>query len=192
MRCLFDIALHQTGSNTSASTLPTRVSAGETIQTGENQKASFLFTDLSVLRLNQQTTVEIKDMNHLQVKQGLVYVDVNPSNRQQAFLVDTPATRITVLGTAFEIQASQTQTTVTVYEGEVIIADAEREEHIRKEETMIVSPTSHTWQKQSKSHPFPEWVRLLSRQESQNPFIQAMQKLFPSRSIDLYKFQGSQ
>ncbi|MEP5566929.1 MAG: FecR domain-containing protein, partial [Halioglobus sp.] len=81
--------------------------------------------DGSVARLNTNSHIVVtyaQDQRHVDLQQGEAWFQVQP-NKQRPFHVDAGATRITAVGTAFNIYLTDLVTDVTVTEGVVRVSD---------------------------------------------------------------------
>jgi tetratricopeptide (TPR) repeat protein len=99
------------------------------LRTGEDSRASVRMTDLSVLRLDELTNIEIlppsttSDKPGLNVKDGATYFFSREKSREMR--VQTPAANGAIRGTEFVVRvASNGSTTVTMLDGEVQLSNA--------------------------------------------------------------------
>lgn len=102
---------------------------GDSVKTGAKAKASVVFFDSSILRLNENTEIVVKDI----VSQGGKKVTLEQTAGQtwsrvlkisgiKEYSVETPNTVATVRGTGFSISVGDGDTTVAVKEGKVHVA----------------------------------------------------------------------
>lgn len=165
--------------------LPGKISFGETIQTSPEQKASFLLTDASIIRLDQSSSLILQKNRQVRLKQGRLYADVVRTQQNQRFQIVTPQAHIEVIGTAFEVESKNQVTKVTVTEGLVQVKWNQKRETLRKGETLSVASNKRLTPKQKLASFTPAWIEPLQKQESNHPVIQEMMKHFPSRSLDV-------
>jgi tetratricopeptide (TPR) repeat protein len=99
------------------------------LRTGEDSRASVRMTDLSVLRLDELTNIEIlppsttSDKPGLNVKDGTTYFFSREKSREMK--VQTPAANGAIRGTEFVVRvAANGSTTVTMLDGEVQLSNA--------------------------------------------------------------------
>ena len=100
------------------------------LRTGEDSRAAVRMTDLSVLRIDELTTIEItpppsaSDKPGLNVKEGATYFFSREKSREMR--VETPAVNGAMRGTEFVIAvAANGSTTVTMLDGEVELSNAQ-------------------------------------------------------------------
>lgn len=98
------------------------------LRTGEDSRAAVRMTDLSVLRIDELTTIEIlppsttSDKPSLNVKEGTTYFFSREKSRE--IRVETPAANGAIRGTEFVIAvAGDGSTTVTMLDGEVELSN---------------------------------------------------------------------
>ncbi len=113
-------------SATVGQTLATR----DRLRTGEDSRAAVRMTDLSVLRIDELTTIEItppptaSDKPGLNVKEGTTYFFSREKSRE--IRVETPAVNGAMRGTEFVVAvAANGSTTVTMLDGEVELSNAQ-------------------------------------------------------------------
>jgi tetratricopeptide (TPR) repeat protein len=100
------------------------------LRTGEDSRAAVRMTDLSVLRIDELTTIEItppataSDKASLNVKEGTTYFFSREKSRE--IKVETPAANGAMRGTEFVVAvAANGSTTVTMLDGEVELSNAQ-------------------------------------------------------------------
>ncbi len=100
------------------------------LRTGEDSRAAVRMTDLSVLRIDELTTIEItppattSDKPSLNVKEGTTYFFSREKSREMR--VETPAANGAMRGTEFVVAvAANGSTTVTMLDGEVELSNAQ-------------------------------------------------------------------
>ena len=100
------------------------------LRTGEDSRAAVRMTDLSVLRIDELTTIEItppstaSDKPSLNVKEGTTYFFSREKSRE--IRVETPAANGAMRGTEFVVAvAANGSTTVTMLDGEVELSNAQ-------------------------------------------------------------------
>ena len=100
------------------------------LRTGEDSRAAVRMTDLSVLRIDELTTIEIlppstaSDKPALNVKEGTTYFFSREKSRETR--VETPAVNGAIRGTEFVVAvAANGATTVTMLDGEVQLSNAQ-------------------------------------------------------------------
>ena len=112
---------------------------GDRLRTGEFSRAAVRFTDLSMLRVDELTTIEISPPKHaggkqtLDLKRGGTYF----FNRDKAQEIEirTPAANGALRGTEFELRvASNGRTRLTMFEGEVDLGNAHGRVRLRSGE----------------------------------------------------------
>ena len=117
------------GSWTSA-TVGQALAIHDRLRTGEDSRAAVRMTDLSVLRIDELTTIEItppstaSDKPGLNVKEGTTYFFSREKSREMR--VETPAANGAMRGTEFVVAvAANGSTTVTMLDGEVELSNAQ-------------------------------------------------------------------
>ena len=100
------------------------------LRTGEDSRAAVRLTDLSVLRIDELTNIEImppsttSDKPGLNVKEGATYFFSREKSRE--IRVETPAVNGAMRGTEFVVAvAANGSTTVTMLDGEVELSNAQ-------------------------------------------------------------------
>ncbi len=102
---------------------------GDTVKTGAKSKASLVFFDSSILRLNENTEIVVKDI----VSQGDKKVNLEQTAGQtwsrvlkisgiKEYSIETPNTVATVRGTGFAVSIGDGDTIIAVKEGKVLVA----------------------------------------------------------------------
>jgi tetratricopeptide (TPR) repeat protein len=106
------------------------LAVGDKVKTGEDSRAAVRMTDLSVLRIDELTTIEItppsttSDKPGLNVKDGATYFFSREKSREMR--IETPAANGAMRGTEFVVRvASNGSTTVTMLDGEVELSNAQ-------------------------------------------------------------------
>ena len=105
-------------------------------QTAKGEQRVIELDDASTLTLNTNSRVSVRyndDQRQLQLLEGEAYFEVTPDTNRP-FSVDAGSARITVLGTAFNIERTEETTEITVSEGVVRVSELK---------TGIQSPRSH-------------------------------------------------
>ncbi len=117
------------GSWTSA-TVGQPLATHDRLRTGEDSRAAVRMTDLSILRIDELTTIEItppstaSDKPGLNVKEGTTYFFSREKSRE--IRVETPAANGAMRGTEFVVAvAANGSTTVTMLDGEVELSNAQ-------------------------------------------------------------------
>ena len=117
------------GSWTSA-TVGQALAVHDRLRTGEDSRAAVRMTDLSVLRIDELTTIEItppssaSDKPSLNLKEGTTYFFSREKSRETR--VETPAANGAVRGTEFVVTvAANGSTTVTMLDGEVELSNGQ-------------------------------------------------------------------
>ena len=94
-------------------------------QTAMGEQKSFELEDASVLTLNTNSRVTVSyhdDQRQLHLESGEAFFKVTP-DADRPFSVDAGSARVTVLGTAFNIERNDASTEVTVTEGVVRVTE---------------------------------------------------------------------
>src|SRR6266404_5825162 len=106
------------------------LAVGDKVKTGEDSRAAVWMTDLSVLRIDELTTIEItppsstSDKPGLNVKDGATYFFSREKSREMR--IETPAANGAMRGTEFVVRvAANGSTTVTMLDGEVELSNAQ-------------------------------------------------------------------
>ena len=117
------------GSWTSA-TVGQPLAVNDRLRTGEDSRAAVRLTDLSVLRMDELTTITIGppttagDKPALNVKEGTTYFFSREKSRE--IRVETPAANGAIRGTEFVVTvAANGSTTLTMLDGEVELSNAQ-------------------------------------------------------------------
>jgi len=97
--------------------------AGEIIRVKQNSRAALILINDTILRLNQNTTITLssltEDQSHwINLEQGIAHFI---ARIKQSFKVITPFVNAAVEGTEFVVSVTNTQTEVTVFEGNVSV-----------------------------------------------------------------------
>ncbi len=94
--------------------------SGDAIKTGDESNADVeIISDKSQIRLSSNTFLEIRNFSEKELKQisGIAIYKITPQNRE--LKIQTPQGMATVLGTTLRIDASDSETVVSVEEGKV-------------------------------------------------------------------------
>ena len=104
------------------------LSIKDRLRTGEDSRAAVRMTDLSVLRMDELTTIEItppastSDKPSLNVKEGATYFFSREKSREMR--IETPAANGAMRGTEFVVRvAANGTTTLTMLDGEVELSN---------------------------------------------------------------------
>ncbi len=113
------------------------------LRTGEFSRAAVRFTDLSMLRVDELTTIEISPpiatggKQTLDVKRGGTYFFSR--DKAQEIEIRTPAANGALRGTEFELRvASNGRTRLTMFDGEVELGNAQGSVRLRSGEQAVV------------------------------------------------------
>ena len=94
-------------------------------QTARGEQRLIELDDASTLTLNTSSRVSVSysdDQRQLQLLEGEAYFEVTPDS-ERPFSVDAGSARVTVLGTAFNIERTEHATEITVREGVVQVTE---------------------------------------------------------------------
>ena len=158
---------------------------GETIQTMNDGQASLLLTDHSLLRFDNDTSAIIEGRRQVKLTNGRLYAEVARSSQAERFQITAQDVQIIVLGTAFEVETNQDGTSVKVTDGTVRVSWASHEKILNAGDSITISKGNMVPSKTTVKKVAPDWIENLAKAEQLNPVIQAMQKHFPSRSMNL-------
>ena len=158
---------------------------GETIQTMRDGQVSLLLADRSLLRFDNDTTAIIQGYRQVKITKGRIYAEIARASQAERFQIMAQEVEIIVLGTAFEVETNQDKTSVKVTEGTVKVSWADHEEILKAGDVILISKGSMKPSKTTVKKNAPSWIANLAKAEQLNPVIQAMQKHFPSRSMNL-------
>jgi len=118
------------GGSWTPATVGQALAVRDRLRTGEDSRAAVRMTDLSVLRIDELTTIEItppataSDKPALNVKEGTTYFFSREKSRE--IRVETPATNGAIRGTEFVVAvAANGSTTITMLDGEVELSNAQ-------------------------------------------------------------------
>ena len=118
------------GGSWKSATVGQTLAIHDRLRTGEDSRAAVRMTDLSVLRIDELTTIEItppstaSDKPSLNVKEGTTYFFSREKSREMR--VETPAVNGAMRGTEFVVAvAANGSTTVTMLDGEVELSNAQ-------------------------------------------------------------------
>ncbi|MCF6285763.1 MAG: FecR domain-containing protein [Candidatus Hydrogenedentes bacterium] len=103
--------------------LKSLVSEGEELETLASTQMAVALARGSSIKLNEDTHVAIHDSRNIFVYRGQAFFDVGRDRRH--FFVNTPAGEILVFGTTFVVDVENEATTVTVFEGDVLVSTPE-------------------------------------------------------------------
>ncbi|WP_158044081.1 TonB-dependent receptor domain-containing protein [Skermanella pratensis] len=100
--------------------------AGDTVRTGKYSRAAIALTNDSVLRLDQETTLQVgavpvDEPSVLDLIKGIMQVF---SHRPRSLSIDTPFVNASVEGTEFLVLAEANRASVTVFDGKVRASNA--------------------------------------------------------------------
>lgn len=115
---------------------------GDRLRTGEFSRSAVRFTDLSMLRVDELTTIEISPpvasgKQTLEVKQGGTYFFSR--DKAQEIEIRTPAANGALRGTEFELRvAGNGRTRLTMFDGEVELSNAHGRVQVRSGEQAVV------------------------------------------------------
>jgi tetratricopeptide (TPR) repeat protein len=125
---IVDVA--SSGGSWTSATVGQPLVAHDRLRTGEDSRAAVRMTDLSVLRIDELTTIEItppttaSDKPSLNVDKGAAYFFSREKSREMK--VETPAANGAMRGTEFVVAvAANGSTTVTMLDGEVELSNAQ-------------------------------------------------------------------
>lgn len=161
------------------------VKLGEEIETRNSGQASLLLADYSLLRLDNNTSAILKGRRQVKLKNGRLYAEVSKTSQREPFEVTANDVNIVVLGTAFEVETSNTKTSIKVTRGRVQVSWNESKVILGAGEAISITNENTTPHKTTFENVSPVWIAKLKQAELQNPIIQAMQRHFPSRTLNL-------
>ncbi len=111
--------------------------AGDVVSTSAGAKASIVFFDSSILRLDENTEITVKkivagDVRSVEIKQsaGQTWSRVLKIGGVREYKIETPNTAATVRGTGFAVRVSDGNTTVKVEDGKVHVASYENDQMV--------------------------------------------------------------
>src|SRR5436190_11659888 len=118
------------GGSWASATVGQALAIHDRLRTGEDSRAAVRMTDLSVLRIDELTNIEImpppttNDKPSLNVKEGTTYFFSREKSRE--IRVETPAANGAMRGTEFVVAvAANGSTTVTMLDGELALFNAQ-------------------------------------------------------------------
>ena len=118
------------GGSWAPATVGQALAVNDRLRTGEDSRAAVRMTDLSVLRMDELTTITIGppatagDKPSLNVKEGTTYFFSREKSRE--IRVETPAANGAIRGTEFVVTvAANGSTTMTMLDGEVELSNAQ-------------------------------------------------------------------
>ena len=118
------------GGSWAPATVGQALAVNDRLRTGEDSRAAVRLTDLSVLRMDELTTITIGpptaagDKPSLNVKEGTTYFFSREKSRE--IRVETPAANGAIRGTEFVVTvAANGSTTMTMLDGEVELSNAQ-------------------------------------------------------------------
>lgn len=158
---------------------------GEAIQTMRDGQASLLLSDRSLLRFDNDTSATIEGRRQVKLTNGRIYAEIARASQAEHFRIMADEVEIIVLGTAFEVETNQDGTSVKVTDGTVRVSWADYEDILNAGDSITISKGIMAPSKATVKKVAPDWIENLARVEQLNPVIQAMQKHFPSRSMNL-------
>lgn len=124
-----------------------RVSAGQSIATGDHSGVALAWVNGGSLRLDQNTSVRIDSAQEIFLQSGRVYFDSRPATHSTqmamsdlTLVINTPAGTVTPLGTRYQTQVVNDELIVTVREGRVVVeSDRVREHAVAREQLIVAS-----------------------------------------------------
>lgn len=122
------------------------VKVGELVRTGRRARAEITFSDRSILRMNEQTDLIVRDaaeMRSMTLNQGTVWMRVMKGSNAS---IATPVATATVRGTEFEFTA---EGDLTVYEGEVELSGGGETLLVRQGESAGIGPDGKPYRRVS-------------------------------------------
>ncbi len=124
------VDLSAAGGGWTSATVGQPLAVRDKVRTGEDSRAAVRMTDLSVLRIDELTTIEItppsstSDKPGLSVKDGATYFFSREKSREMR--IETPAANGAMRGTEFVVRvAANGSTTLTMLDGEVELSNAQ-------------------------------------------------------------------
>jgi ferric-dicitrate binding protein FerR (iron transport regulator) len=93
--------------------------SGEDLMTGPDGRAALAWTNGISLRLDRNTKIALVDAQHIEVRNGAVYVDSGTAAGSPQLRIDTPAGAVRHVGTQYEVRLLQSNVQIRVREGRV-------------------------------------------------------------------------
>jgi hypothetical protein len=131
-----------------ATTVNAPVAPGDRVSTGARSRTEIQLDYANILRLDQNSVAKIADLRsnriQVQVAQGLVNFDVLKGSQTEAE-IDTPSVAVHPLGEGrYRIEVgSNSQTLVTVREGEAEVSTPQGSTHVKKGELITIEGTDN-------------------------------------------------
>jgi len=159
--------------------------AGDIIQSHADSQASLLLSDRSLIRIDKQSSVEFIEKRKLQLRNGRLFAEISRTAKLDPFQITANNLSVTVLGTSFEVDSLEKQTTVTVFHGSVRVDWGNQSKTLAKGESVSISADGQSSSNRTVETDMPNWAAKLRLEESKSVIIKAMQEHFPSRSVDI-------
>lgn len=102
--------------------IKSRLSLGEHFETRADSNAILTLRGPTHVKLNEKTLLHVTNDRELRIDSGRAWLDVAKAPRN--FKIETPAGRITVHGTVFDVNVTPDRTVVTVKSGKVEISNS--------------------------------------------------------------------
>jgi len=124
----------------------------DSIRTGPRSRAALMLINEAVLRLDQETTVQLVDISEEEEETSLLDLVLGAfqsfSRSPRAMAVNTPYLNATIEGTEFVIRAEAKQASLTVFEGVVAAANEQGQAKVASGQSVVAEagkpPTPYT------------------------------------------------
>ena len=122
------------------------------------KRSSSMLKDGSHVHLNANSILKISQTHKQRLaslEQGHVFFDVAP-DRKRPFIIDVGDSKITVVGTSFDVERTPHYTNISVYEG-VVKINAEKEVTLTKGQSIKIQSGHITYLKNNLQNMLPQW-----------------------------------
>lgn len=148
---------------------------GECFATGKNTSLMLALLGPTYIKLNENTSLEVKDDRTITLARGEAHFNVSKGLKR--FRVHTPTGTITVVGTKFDVIASNASTVVTVLEGSVRLTHGTFPNNFKLleagEQARMDQDTSITSPRQVDAENLTAWARAIKPDADAMAFFRA-------------------
>jgi len=136
----------QNGSAWNIANLDDALCEGDSVRVGKESRAALSLANDAVLRIDENTTVRLVDINQEKKEKSLLELISGAiqsfSRKPRELVVNTPYLNGSIEGTEFIIKVSDNQTQITVFEGFVVAANNQGELRLESGQSAVASEGS--------------------------------------------------
>ena len=116
----------------------THVFSGQSFETSRDARMMLALAGPSEVRLNAGSLIHVRGAREIQIDRGRAWIHVDKG--VDLFRVSTPAGKVVVFGTTFEVQVEPDRTVVTVQEGLVHVENGVASRDLKEGQQLSVRP----------------------------------------------------